>query len=130
LAGDDTSYKRVKVTKLTILITLIAGLLFLPQTFWAQDPPEVEETPTVEGQPEAPEQVNVQPRAQDNEQQPQELSPEEQLNEETYANQQPVSSPESVSNVAEGNLRNGDEEIQEQAQQSRSPEEGKNLLDE
>jgi small-conductance mechanosensitive channel len=62
-----------------------------------------------------------------------ELHPQERLNEMTPSEQHPTStssSPESVSNVAEGNLRNGDEEIQEQAQQSRSPEEGKNLLDE
>jgi hypothetical protein len=62
-----------------------------------------------------------------------ELHPQERLNEMTPSEQHPTStssSPESVSNVAEGSLRNEDEDIQELAQQSRSPAEGKNLLDE
>jgi small conductance mechanosensitive channel len=41
--------------------------LFWPTLALAQDPPPIEETPTVEDQPQAPDQVNVQPQAQDNE---------------------------------------------------------------
>ena len=65
-------------------------------------------------------------------QQPQELRPQDTLSKPDRSNRQSssASSPELVANAAEGNLRSEDEEIQEQARHSRSPEEGKNLLEE
>ncbi len=55
------------MTKLAIQIAIIICLFFLPDTAWAQEPPQIDETPETEEESEAPDQVNVQPRAQDKE---------------------------------------------------------------
>jgi hypothetical protein len=64
---------------------------------------------------------------------PQKLPPQETLEEMISPDKRPstpLSPPEPITTTAEGNLRSEEQEIKQQAKQSRTPEAGRNLLEE